>query len=78
MSHKINWRLAKQQWQYSGKLSETNILEIFKLSKNHTQYKIADYIGVSKGIVSSLLTGKTYKHLQQFNSYIPRTRKQSL
>jgi len=73
MSHKIKWRPAMEQWQISGKLTEDDVLQIFKLSEIHKQHKIANIFNVHKNTISSLLRGDSWKHLQHLNTYIPKS-----
>jgi len=62
-----------EQWEYSGKFTECDVLKIFDLSKTHKQYEISEIFGVHKNAISSLLRGDTYKHLQHLNPYIPKS-----
>lgn len=75
MAHKIKWRRAIKQWEYSGKLTEENVLKIYEMSKTHKQYEIAKMFGVHRNIISSLLRGDSYKHLSEHNPYIPKSRR---
>lgn len=78
MSHKIKWRKAKKQWEYSSNLTEQDIFQIYELSKTHKQHEIAKKFGVHKNTISSILRGDSWQHLSEFNPYIPKCRRRKL
>jgi len=77
MSHKIKWRKAKQQWEYSSLLTEQDVLQIYELSKTHKQYEIAEKFSVHKNTISSILRGESWQHLFHNCSYIPKSRRRA-
>jgi len=77
MSHKIKWRKAQKQWNYSSDFTKQDILKIYELSKTHKQHEIAEKFGVHRNTISSILRGESWQHLFHNCSYIPKSRRRA-
>jgi hypothetical protein len=73
MQHKIRWRKAVHQREYSSKLTENDILRIYELSKTDKQHEIASKFGVHKNTISAILRGESWSHLHHLCHYIPKS-----
>lgn len=73
-SHKIESRIKLNNhtrkpislWKnYPYKLSENDVIEIIKKRDIYSQHEIAEMFGVKQTTISAILSGKTWKHIDQ-------------
>ena len=74
MKHKIKWRKALKQWEYSNKLSENDVLNVYEMIKTHKRKEIAKFYDVHEHTISSILRGESWKHLFDKCTYINKRR----
>ena len=64
MKHKINWRPAKKQWEYSGKFTEDQITEIRDLREAKSAREIANQFEVHVNTIYAIVSGRSWKHME--------------
>ena len=64
MKHKINWRSAKKQWEYSGKFTEDQITEIRDLRETKSAREIANQFEVHVNTIYAIVSGRSWKHME--------------
>lgn len=62
-AYKTEWRPAKKQWEYSGKLIEAQVKEIIKIGKTKSQKQTAKDFNISRSTVNRIVNHKGWKHL---------------
>jgi hypothetical protein len=65
MSHKIEWRPAKKQWEYSGKFTLEEIAEVKELRKVKSAKEIAQLFGVHVNTIYAIVSGRSWANVEQ-------------
>lgn len=62
-THKLKWRPAQKQWEYSGKFTEEKAKEVIELRKTQSAKEIAKTFGVHVNTIYALVSGRSWRHL---------------
>jgi len=62
--HKVEWRPAKRQWEYSGKFTEEEAREVIRLRETHSAREIAKMKNVHVNTIYALVSGRSWGHLK--------------
>lgn len=64
MSHKCKWRRAKKQWEFSGKFTEQQVLDIKEKRKHISAKDIAKEHDVHVNTIYAIVSGRSWTHLE--------------